>query len=150
MDHRKWQAAAESLSEALRMARERTLPDATTEAALALSKHHLGLLTSEDARQEALRLSGGDGPHRLLAMIWHALGDAERATEAALAAYKDAWADGEPYVLRYELNKATELLEELGVPLPDLEPYDEEADEPFPWEHDVRTVIDRLRAENSP
>ena len=147
MDHGEWRAAAESLSEAVRMARERTIPDASSEAALVLSKHHLGLLTAEDARQEAVRLSGVNGPHRLLAMIWQALGDTEHATEAALAAYKRAWADGEPYVLRYELNKATELLEELGVPLPELQPYDAEADEPFPWEDDMLAAINRLCAE---
>jgi tetratricopeptide (TPR) repeat protein len=147
VDGGNWRAAAESLSEAVRMARERRLLDAASEAALVLSKYRLLVLTAEDARQEALRLSRGDAPHRWLAMIWQALGDAERAAEAALAAYKDAWADGEPYVFRYDLDQAMELLKSLGVPVPNMPPYDPEADKPFPWEIEVRAAIDRAREE---
>ena len=62
-------------------------------------------------------------------------------------AYRWAWADGEPYVNRYELTKTTELLEQMNVPIPDLPPYDPAKDEPFPWEADVRAAIEKLRAE---
>lgn len=143
---RNWPAAAESLSEAVALARERRMFDASSEAALVLSKLHLALLTADDARQEAVRLSGDVADHRVLAMIWQTVGDTDRATEAALAAYKRGWADGEPYVFRHELNVAAELLEELGIPVPDLPPYEPQNDQPFPWEDDVRKTIDRLRA----
>jgi hypothetical protein len=63
----------------------------------------------------------------------------------ALAAYKWAWADGEPYVHRYELNKARALLETLGVPIPNLPPYDPAKDEKLPWEDDVAAAIAELR-----
>ena len=65
----------------------------------------------------------------------------------ALAAYKWAWADGEPFVHRYELTKTTELLRQLNVPIPNLPPYDPAKDEPLPWEADVRAAIEKLRAE---
>ena len=47
---------------------------------------------------------------------------------------------------RYELTKATELLEQMSVPVQDLPPYDPTQDEAFTWEAEVRAVITRLRA----
>ena len=84
-----------------------------------------------------------------LARIWQALGDLNQAKHYALAAYTLSWADGEPYVFRYGLTKATELLHELGVPLPNLPPYDPAKDEPFPWEADLRAFIATRRAEKA-
>jgi hypothetical protein len=85
--------------------------------------------------------------HRYLAVLWRAIGEFAQAEKHALAAYKWAWADGEPYVNRYELTKTTELLREMKVPIPDLPPYDPAKDEPLPWETAVRAAIDKLRAE---
>ncbi|GEM_PF-3111220 len=70
-------------------------------------------------------------------------GDPAQAKPHALAAYRWAWADGEPYVHRYELTRTTELLQQMNVPIPNLPPKDE----PFPWEADVRAAIEKLRAE---
>lgn len=58
-----------------------------------------------------------------------------------------AWADGEPYVRRYELNKAHDLLERLGIEIPDLPPYDSAKDEKLPWEDDLVVAIEELRTE---
>lgn len=150
LEHRDWAQAAPSLHEAVRMARERRMVDEAADAGLLLAKFHLGLLTPDEARQEAMRVTAAlDRPHRLLAMIWHELGDKDRAETEALAAYEEAWADGEPYVFRYELTKACELLGELRVLAPDLPPYDPDADDPLPWEADVRAAIGRLRAEKT-
>ena len=78
-------------------------------------------------------------------------GDDEEPREAAkrhaLAAYKWAWADGEPYVWRYELDQAKAILDQLGEPYPDLPPYDPEKDVEVDWEPDVRAAIERLRRE---
>lgn len=121
--------------------------ESESETGLALAKHHLGQLTGDAARSEAERLAGlRDPAHRLLAQLWLALGDRAKAEHHALAAYKWAWADGELYVHRYELTKTTELLNELGVQIPKLPPYDPAKDEPFPWEADVRAVIEKLKA----
>ena len=76
------------------------------------------------------------------------IGDPEQAKNHALAAYRWAWADGEPYVNRYELNKTRALLDELGVEAPDLPPYDPAREEKLPWEDEVVAAINKLRAEN--
>lgn len=141
-----WQLAATSLHEAVRMAREIGQSDAAAEAQLALVNFHLGRLA--DPRQEAEHLSAAKSPsHGALAALWLAIGDREQAKKHALAAFRWAWADGEPYVWRYELNKAQALLQELGAEVPNLPPYDPDKDEKFPWEQDVADAIERLRAE---
>jgi tetratricopeptide (TPR) repeat protein len=148
LEQHDWQRAIASFQEALRMARERRLLDAESETGLALAKLHFGQLTVDFASMEAERLAQLRQPsHRYLAMLWQAIGDHAQGEKHALAAYKWAWADGEPYVNRYELTKTTELLKQLNVPIPDLPPYDPAKDEPFPWEADVRAAIEKLRAE---
>ncbi len=132
------------------MARERSFVDAESEVGLALAKFHLGQLSEEDARSEAERLAQLRQPAlRYLAMLWLAIGDHEQAKDHALEAYRWAWADGEPYVHRYELTKTTELLQEMKVPVPVLPPYDPAKDEPFPWEAEVRAAIEKLKAEKA-
>lgn len=142
-----WELAAASYQEAVRLARDtRSVIDAASETGLALAKHHLGQLANP--REEAERLAQlRDPAHRLLAQLWLALGDTEQAKHHALAAYKDAWADGEPYVNRYELTQTTDLLQQMNVPIPNLPPYDPAKDEKLPWEDKVRAAIEKLRAE---
>ncbi len=145
LEQREWALAAASFQEALRMARESGIPDAGSETGLALTKLHLGQL-SEPAR-EAERLARMRQPtHRLLALLWLAIGDHAQAKSHALAAYKWAWADGEPYVNRYGLTKTTELLNQMNVSVPNLPPYDASRDEKLPWEDDVSAAIAKLRA----
>jgi len=50
-------------------------------------------------------------------------------------------------VNRYELTKTTKLLQQMNAPIPNLSPYDPAKDEPFPWETNVRAVIEKLRVE---
>ncbi len=146
LELKEWALAAESFAEALRMARERGLIDAEAETGLALAKHQLGEL--RDERAVAERLAQFRKPaHRYLSQLWQAIGDAKSAKRHALAAYKWAWADGEPYVRRYELTKTTELLNELKIPVTNLPDYDPAKDEPFPWEADVIAAIETIRAE---
>lgn len=141
-----WALAKASYQEAVRLARERGLTDGWSETGIALAKHKLGELA--EPRLEAERLAQLRTPaHRLLAQLWLALGDTDQAKHHALAAYKDAWADGEPYVHRYELTQTTELLQQLNVPIPNLPPYDPARDEKLPWEDEVRAAIEKLRAE---
>ncbi len=147
LDQGQFQLAAESLHEAVRMAREVGQVDVEAETLLALAKIHLDTLAAP--RQEAERLANAERPaHRPLAELWLAIGDREQAKKHALAAYKRAWADGEPYVRRYELNQSQALLEKLGVEIPNLPPYDPDKDEKLPWEDEVAAAIDKLRAEN--
>ena len=143
-----WQGAAESFQEALRMAHEVLQDDAKSETLLALAKLHLGQIA--EPRLEVERLSQAKNYfYRGLAELWLAIDDKVRAKECALAAYKWSWADGEPYVHRYELNKSRELLERLGVEIPNLLPYDPAKDEKLPWEDEVAAAIEQLRAEKA-
>lgn len=139
-DH--WSLAADSLQEAVRMAREVGQSDVWAETQLALAKFRLMQLP--DHRREAEYLSKTKQPaHRALAELWLAIDNREQAKKHALMAYKWAWADGEPYVHRYELNKATFLLEQLGAELPKLPPYDSAKDETLPWEDELAAAIEK-------
>jgi tetratricopeptide (TPR) repeat protein len=146
LEHQRWALAAESFHEAVRMAREVGQSNASSETGLALAKFHLGQIANP--RHEAEQLASAKDPNsRLLAELWLAIGDPELARKHALAAYKWAWADGEPYVNRYELNKTTALLQRLGVEVPTLPPYDPAKDKKLPWEDEVRAAIEKLRRE---
>ena len=146
LERGEWALAAESLGEAVGMARAIGQADAAAETQLALAQFQLGQLA--DPRREAEQLANTRRPsHRDLADLWLAIGDREQAKKHALEAYKWAWADGEPYVHRYELNKARALLEKLGAEIPNLPPYDPAKDEKLPWEDDVAAAIEKLRAE---
>jgi hypothetical protein len=148
LEQEQWALAAESLHEAVRMARAVGKTDAAAETQLALAKFHLGQIA--DPRREAEQLANAGQPsHRHLADLWLAISDHEQAKKHALAAYKWAWADGEPYVHRYELKKARALLEKLGAEIPKLPRYDPAKDEKLPWEDKVAAAIERLRAEKS-
>lgn len=146
LERGEWALAAVSLREAVSMARAVGQTDADAETRLALTQFHLGQLA--DAGGEAERLANAKQPaHRPLADLWLAIGDHEQAKTHALAAHKWAWADGEPYVHRYELTKARALLEKLGVPIPARPPYDPSKDGKFPCEDEVVAAIEKLRAE---
>lgn len=143
-----WQAAADNFGEALRMAREAYLIDASAETGLALTKYHLGQLAEPE--QEATRLEGLKiRDNYLLARLWQAMGNKEKAKERALQAYTIAWGSGEPYVHRYNLKQATALLQELDEPIPQLPPYDPDKDEKFPWEGKIEAAIAKLQAEKA-
>jgi hypothetical protein len=143
-----WELAKESLHEAVRMARSVSQADPRAETQLALTKFRLGQLA--DARHEAEQFAQFEKPsNRVLAELWLAIGEWEQAKKHALAAYRWAWADGEPFVHRYELNKSRALLERLGAEIPNLPPYDAAKDEKLPWEDEVVIAIEELRAEKA-
>jgi hypothetical protein len=146
LEQGQWTLAADSLREAVRMAREIGQVNALAETQLALAKLHLGQLS--DPRHEAEQLAKAKNRDNLaLANLWLAIGDQDQAKKHALAAYKAAWADGEPYVWRYELNKARAILDQLGAEIPNLPPYDPAKDEKLPWEDELTAAIEKLRAE---
>jgi hypothetical protein len=141
-----WKLAAISLQEAVRMAREIGEYDAWAETLLTLARYHLKQLP--DPEPQAEQLAGAKQPfHRGLAQLWLQIGNVEQAGKHALEAYKRAWADGDPYVSRYELKQASMLLERLGLPVPVLPSYDAAKDEKLPWEDEVTAAIEKLRAE---
>lgn len=140
-----WTRASQSLTEAVRMAREVGHRATAAEHGLALARFQHGEL--HDARQQAEHLSArADRAQRLLAELWLAIGDEEQAKTYALEAYRWAWADGEPFVRRYELDKSRDLLEKLGMPIPTLPRYDPARHETPQWEADVRATLTKLQA----
>ncbi|HLL72257.1 MAG TPA: DUF4062 domain-containing protein [Pyrinomonadaceae bacterium] len=146
MEQGQWALAADSFREAVRMAREVGRSAETSETGLALAKFHLGQLPNP--RYEAEQLAAAkDVNYRALAELWLAIGDHVQAKKYALEAYKEAWADGEPYVWRYELDKARALLDRLGAGIPNLPPYDPAKDEKLPWEDELTAAVEKLRAE---
>jgi hypothetical protein len=135
-----WSGSADSYREVVRLTRQAGIVDATAEARLALAKFRLGELPEPQQEAERLALLKKPG-HLALAELWRALGDDERATHHSLAAYKEAWCDGEPYVDRYTLAEAAELLRQMDVPIPNLAPYDPTSDAALPWEASLRAAI---------
>ena len=141
-----WGPAAENLREAVSLARAVDKTDSEAEVQLALARFHLGQLSNP--REEAEQFLRTEGPtRRFLGLLWLAIGDREMARKHAVEAYKWAWADGEPYVRRYELEKTHSLFEHLGAEIPQLKPYDPATYEKFPWEDDLVAAIEKLRAE---
>jgi hypothetical protein len=135
--------AAESLQEAIRMAHESGFPDPEAETLLALARFHLKQLPA--AREEALRLSAiRDPAHLPLAELWRALADTGQAAIHAKAAYRYAWADGEPYVRRHALDRAKTLLRQLGGDIPVLPAYDPARYPKEPWEDEIAAAITEL------
>ncbi len=146
MERNQWELANDSFHEAVRMAHEVGQRDTISEVYLTLAKFYLNQLS--DPRHEAEQLAAAPSlNHQALAELWFAIGDQGEAKKHALEAYKEAWADGEPYVRRYELNKARALLEQLGAPIPDLPPYDPAKDEKLPWEDELVAAVEQLRAD---
>ena len=141
--------AVESLRDAIRMAHESGFPDPESETLLALARFHLKQLPA--SREEALRLSAGRDPSHLpLAELWHALADTKQAAEHAKAAYRHAWADGEPYVRRHALDRARTLLWQLGEDIPALPAYDPAQHPGKPWEDEITAAITELRKPAQP
>jgi Arc/MetJ-type ribon-helix-helix transcriptional regulator len=141
-----WAKACESLREAVSMARAVGQIDARAETQMALAQFHLGQL--DEPRHTAEQLANAANvSHRALADLWLAIGDHDQTKKHGLAAYNWAWADGEPYVRRYELNKARAILETVGAEIPNLPPYDPAKADKFPCEDELAAAIERLEAE---
>ncbi|MDX8030081.1 DUF4062 domain-containing protein [Lentzea sp. BCCO 10_0856] len=139
-----WAAAAAEFEAAVSSARHCGLPCSDDEGLRALARVHLGQLP--DARAEVENLTSS---HFVLAQLWQAIGDRERAIDHALAAHRFAWADGEPYVRRFVLDEVILMLKELEVAIPVLPPYDAAKDPQLPLEKRVEEVIAKLRAKKS-
>jgi hypothetical protein len=139
-----WAGSAAALSEAVRMAREVGIYEAAAEARLVLAQTHLDQL-AEPAREADRLAAQGEVDHQALAELWLELGEVDRAREHALAAYRWAWADGEPYVRGFDLERARRLLVELGTPVPVLPPYDPANDPELPVEAEARAFLKSLR-----
>ncbi|MCC7205808.1 MAG: hypothetical protein IT323_00785, partial [Anaerolineae bacterium] len=82
------------------------------------------------------------------AAVYLALGDQKKAAHHAIDAYETAWADGPPFAFWWELQQAKQVLAALGVPEPDLEPFDMASVRSIPYEKQIRAFIEELSAQN--
>jgi tetratricopeptide (TPR) repeat protein len=133
--------AKDCLAEGIRLSHEAGDTAPTAQVLLNLANLRLGR-NVEEIRFEATQLSRDDEADDIyLADLWWALGDKANASKHALEAYKAAWADGEPYVSRYELTRARALLAELGTPVPDLPRFTAASDTDAALIEEVRARI---------
>jgi hypothetical protein len=72
------------------------------------------------------------------AQIYLVLQDTGKAQDYALRAYKYAWADGEPYIRFWPLNKAKDVLDALHLPYPNLPSFDPTMLNKIPYEDAIR------------
>jgi tetratricopeptide (TPR) repeat protein len=136
--------ASVSFHEAIRMAHEAGFPDPESEALLTMAR--VRLKQTAGAHEEALRLSAWRNPaHLALTELWLALGDTEQAAKHAKHAYRYAWADGEPYIRRSDLDRAERLLQQLGEHIPAVPVYDPAQDPVSPWEDEITAAIREMR-----
>lgn len=105
-------------------------------------------LQGDHARARAI--ADGLGKNNInAAEVYHLIGDRDRAREYALKAYEWAWADGPPYVFWWYLERAKRVLDLLGVPYPDLPPFDEAKIGKYPYQDEIEAYIERKRRENA-
>lgn len=101
-----------------------------------------------DLRQALRIIQDGVNDHGYsAAVVYLANGDHTAAKEAALEFYTWAWAQGEPYVRRWELEQARNILRQLGEPEPQLPVWDEANYVPFEHEDKVIELIEKLKRE---
>ncbi|MFY0531971.1 hypothetical protein [Nannocystis pusilla] len=137
-------AAAEAhLYEALQLARRMGSCVVLFSARLATCLAHLGQTA------EARRLLAdvrADASERSLAQLHLALGEPDLARPLALVAYREAWADGPPFAWFDELRLCTRLLEQLGLPPPEMPPFDPARSPQIPCEAEIEAFIAELAA----
>jgi len=140
--------AVQAFDESLRLRRSGGRTDLDTECWLALARHQAGQLSDSRAEAERLQAVDGQGTYAL-ARLWQAASDLDQARKHALRYYRWAWADGEPYVRRFELERACKLLAELNEPEPQLPPFDPSKRLRFDWEDEVEAAIARLEQQKA-
>jgi len=137
-------AAKKYLQDAVALAHKAGKIDRRSEICLAIAKYNLKELHEPSQVAEQFAYEVGETCNLVLANFYFAIDDQRQAEKFAFAAYKWACGDGEPYVRRWELNKARSLLEKLNVEIPEIPPYDPAKDNKSPWENDVAAAIKRF------
>ncbi len=146
IEQKNYQAAVEPLQMTLKMANEVGLSNTYTETLLAIAKFHLGLL--EDPQKEAARLYE-KWVSFSIAELWYLVGNIEKCKSVALEAYTFYWADGEPYVNRYSLEKTKAILHKLGVEIPNLPSFDPTKEVIEDYEIEIDKYIEELKDEKA-
>jgi tetratricopeptide (TPR) repeat protein len=136
--------AVEEAENALQIARKMDVSDRYAQGCLARA------WALQGRHAEALRMVEDGSVH-----VWQAaevyleVGDHDQAKQLALRAYEKAWADGPPHIWWWALERSKKVLAQLGVPEPELPPFDPAKVEPIPFEKEIRQVIEELKAEKA-
>ena len=102
----------------------------------------LYLITQALADEEAGRLHD---LYNSAAETYLTMGDGDQAAHYAALAYESAWADGPPFVWWWRLERARQVLDQVGAAVPGLPPFEEERIEKVPYENEIYIFIDELR-----
>lgn len=145
LEQDKFDLAKKSLQGAVALAHKANKIDRRSEICLAIAKHNLNELSDPSHIASQFEYGLDESCQHALANLWFAIGDYERARSHALAAYKWAWADGEPYTRFSELSKIRALLAKLDAEPPKLPKYDLMKDEKHLWEDEVAVIIGRYK-----
>ena len=138
--------AADAFEEYIRMTREADIDASREEALLAIAQSGMG--RTDQAREAAERLSAlGNPPHVVLAEVFLALGDVEKARHRVIPGYDAAWGEGAPYVHWWDLQRCRKVLAALGDPEPVLAPFDPSTIKPFSWDPKLREYLEKVRKE---
>jgi tetratricopeptide (TPR) repeat protein len=142
-------AALDAVDRALAFARRQGVPASSDLAVRALALADLG--RAAEAREalaegEETQPRGYSEFPMFASQAWLALGDHDQARRHLRLAYAPAWADGPPHVHWYDLQRCRELMAALDEPEPQLPPFDPAKVEPVPYEAEIRTLIEELRA----
>jgi tetratricopeptide (TPR) repeat protein len=95
---------------------------------------------ADESLRRLLGLHPARRPHNYLARALWELGRNTEAISHARAAYRQAWANGPPHCDHWVLRDVRELLQAMGVPLPDL-PTIDPATVTVPLEREIRDFI---------
>lgn len=131
-----YEAATQWASELLHERRAGGMPTDDVVAELALIRIKAG--AANEARQLIEQVTEPSVAHARVAWQF----GRDDAPALALASYEDAWGDGPPFARSAVLKEATELLEEMGLPLPLLPTTDLHAIT-VPHEPELRAFIER-------
>ena len=123
---------------AIALAHAAGLRDTASEAGRGLSLARLG---RADEARAAAAAAEDDPPHDVLAALYLALGERDKARHHAQEGYKLYWADGPPYAFHWELEACRAVLRELGEPDPPMRPYDPATIAPIDFEPDIRRLL---------
>ncbi|HEV2811380.1 MAG TPA: DUF4062 domain-containing protein, partial [Acidimicrobiales bacterium] len=132
-----YESATQWASELLRERRASGMRSDDVVAGLALIRMKAGAV--DEARQLIDQVTEPSVAYARVA--WQL--DRDDAHALALASYEDAWGDGPPFAASAELKEATELLEEMDIPLPSLPTTDPNAIT-IPHEPELRAFVERI------
>jgi tetratricopeptide (TPR) repeat protein len=134
--------AAERLAAVLNRVRAIDLVEEELPALTALAEVHRQRKEYDTARDllDHVWVPAESGPYPLwhadacnvLAQLERDLGHQDAAAKAATEAYRLAWCDGPPYAYAHGLARARRHLQEMGIPEPQLPPFDSTKFPPLP------------------